>query len=78
MGFFYEIMAKLLQFEKTQFMCKCEEAREDERHVTSRDCPAYADIREQFSELNDDKELMRYFKMVLTRRDELDSQKERE
>ena len=65
------------KFEKTDFMCRCLEAREDERHVTSRDCPVYADIREQFSELDNDMELMRYFKMVLARRDEIDSLKEK-
>ena len=35
----------------------------------------YADIRQQFSDLNDDKELVKYFTMVLARRDELDSQR---
>ena len=57
-------------------MCRCEEAREEERHVMSRDCPVYADIRDQFGELDDDKELVKYFTMVLARRDELDSNKE--
>ena len=66
------------KFEKTHFMCRCEQAREDERHVTSRDCPVYADIREQFLELDDDKKVMEYFVMVLARRDELDSLKEKE
>ena len=42
----------------------------------SRDCPIYADIRDQFGELDDDKELVKYFTMVLARRDELDSNKE--
>jgi hypothetical protein len=64
------------KFEKTNFLCRCEEAREEERHVMSRHCPVYADIRDQFGELDDDKELVKYFTMVLARRDELDSNKE--
>ena len=63
------------KFEKTNFMCRCEEAREEERHIMSTDCPVYADIRQQFSNLNDDKELVKYFTLVLARRDELDSQR---
>ena len=65
------------KYEKTDFMCRCNEAREDERHVTSRDCPVYADIREQFSELDNNKDLMKYLKMVLARGDEIDSLKEK-
>ena len=64
------------KFEKTNFLCRCEKAREEEIHLLSHDCPVYADIREQFGELDDDKELVKYFTMVLARRDELDSNKE--
>ena len=45
--------------------------------MTSRDCPVYTDIREQFSELDDIKKLMKYLNMVLARRDEIDSLKEK-
>ena len=64
------------KFEKTNFLCRCEQAREEEIHLMSHDCPVYEDIREQFGELDDDKELVKYFTMVLARRDELDSNKE--
>ena len=66
------------KFEKTNFMCRCEKKREDERHLMSTDCPVYADIREQFSDLDDDNQLVKYFGMVLARREELDSEKEKE
>ena len=66
------------KFEKTNFMCRCERTREDESHLMSTDCPMYADIREQFSDLSDDNQLVKYFAMVLARRDELDSEKEKE
>ena len=66
------------KFEKTNFMCRCEKTREDERHLMSTDCPVYADIREQFFDLDDDSQLVKYFAMVLARREELDSEKEKE
>ena len=61
------------KFAKTNFMCRCLEAREEERHIMSTDCSVYTDIRKQFSDLNDDNELVKYFTMVLAKRDELDS-----
>ena len=36
----------------------------------------YADIREQFEELDNNDDLVKYFTMVLARRDELDSVEE--
>ena len=66
------------KFEKTNFMCRCERTREDERHITSSECPVYADIREQFSDLQDDNQLVKFFAMVLARRDKIDSDKEKE
>ena len=44
----------------------------------STDCPVYADIREQFSDLQDDNQLVKFFAMVLARRDKIDSDKEKE
>ena len=40
------------KYEKTNYLCRCEKAREDEQHLKSTDCPVYADIREQFLELD--------------------------
>ena len=64
------------KFERTNFLCRCNEVREEEVHLKSADCPVYADIREQFLDLDDDNTLMKYFTMVLARRDELDSVEE--
>ena len=52
--------------------------REEEIHLNSSDCPVYADIRRQFLELDNDDDLVKYFTMVLARRDELDSLEETE
>ena len=46
--------------------------------MKSRDCPVYADIRGQFLELDNDDDLVKYFTMVLARRDELDNMEETE
>ena len=64
------------KYEKTNFLCRCEGAREDEKHLMSTDCPVYTDIREQFGNLDNVNDLVNYFTMVLARREELDSQKE--
>ena len=61
------------KYEKTNYLCGCEKAREDEQHLKSTDCPVYADIREQFLELDNDEDLVKYFTMVLARRDEMDA-----
>ena len=63
-------------YERTNFLCRCKKAREEEGHLKSTDCPVYADIREQFEELDNDDDLEKYFTMVLARRDELDSVEE--
>ena len=64
------------KYERTNFLCRCNEVREEEVHLKPADCPVYADIREQFLDLDDDNNLMKYFTMVLARRDELDSVEE--
>ena len=60
------------KFKKTNFMCRCTKEREEEQHIMSGDCPVYADIRAQFQDFGSDDDLVRYFTMVLDRRDELD------
>ena len=66
------------KYERTNFLRRCKEAREEEIHLKSSDCPVYADIRRQFLELDNDDDLVKYFTMVLARRDELDSLEETE
>ena len=64
------------KYEKTNYLCRCEGARGDEQHLKSTDCPVYADIREQFGDLDNDNDLVNYFTMVLARRDEVDALKD--
>jgi hypothetical protein len=57
------------RFAKTQWMCRCLESKEDERHLISGECPAYNDILENYENLNEDGNLVNYFKDVLERRE---------
>jgi hypothetical protein len=66
------------RFARTEWMCRCAEAKEDEPHLRSGECPAYSDILERYTNLDDDKELVEYFQEVLMRRDKIDSINEEE
>ena len=46
--------------------------QEKEVHLTSGNCPVYSDIREKYTSLEDDQDLVSYFQEVLDRRDLLD------
>jgi hypothetical protein len=59
-------------------MCRCEEAREDEPHIVSGSCPVYRDIRENYQDLKNETELVKYFNEVLERRDLVDKLSEEE
>ena len=62
------------RFEKSDWLCFCKEAREDESyesHPTSGQCKVYGDLCEKFSDLTDDESLVPFFIEVLARRDML-------
>jgi hypothetical protein len=60
------------QYARTEWMCRCEGEREVESHLVSGDCPVYGDIKEKFINLEDDNELVAFFREVLERRDLID------
>ena len=64
------------KFKRTNWLCRCLLARESEVHLTSSTCPIYADLREKYGDLKDDKELVAYFGEVLARREALDEEEE--
>jgi hypothetical protein len=66
------------RFAKTDWMCRCEEAKENEPHLRSGECPAYDDIIANYRNLDDDEELVKYFQEVLERRDRIDDTNEEE
>ena len=59
--------------EKTDWMCRCGLSKENELHITSGNCPVYSDIREKYTDLENDEELVAYFDDVLERRELLDA-----
>jgi hypothetical protein len=60
------------RFAKTNWLCKCKQAREEELHLVSGQCPVYGDLTHKFSNLTDDNSLVQFFQDVLARREELD------
>ena len=60
------------RFSKTSWMCRCKNAKEEEKHIRE-ECHLYEDIREKYdSKLHQDEELKEFFKDILKRRDEID------
>jgi hypothetical protein len=62
------------RFAKSQWLCRCEEAREEEQHLLSGSCRIYGDIRAKFGELKEDRDLVAFFEEVLERRKELEEE----
>ena len=61
------------KYSTTNWMCKCENSKEKEKHITSYDCPVYSDIRAKYPDFDRDEDLVSYFNEVLERRDMIDS-----
>ena len=53
-------------------MCKCGKEKEQESHIIEGKCEAYKDIRASFDTLDDDENLLAYFKEVIERRESLE------
>ena len=53
-------------------MCQCLKTVEEEGHIVSGQCEVYGDLRSQFGDLQEDKNLVQYFQAVLDRRDILE------
>jgi hypothetical protein len=51
---------------------------EDKGHIVSGLCPVYEDLRTQFGDLGEDKNLVEYFTAVLDRRDKLEEDDRRQ
>ena len=55
-------------------MCHCLKSVEEEGHIFSGQCEVYGDLRSQFGNLQEDKNLVQYFQAVLDRRDILEEE----
>ena len=62
------------KFAKSSWLCRCRGAVEEEGHIVSGHCDVYADLREQFGDLGEDKNLVDYFQAVLDRREEMEEE----
>ena len=61
-----------VRFKRTDWLCRCGKAREEEQHLTSGKCETYRDIYERHKDLSNDEALLDFFQEILQRRDELD------
>ena len=62
------------RFAGSQWLCKCQEEREEEAHLLSGQCKVYGDLTLQYDNLTNDENLVKFFSDVLARRDELDKE----
>ena len=62
------------RFAKSDWLCKCKEAREEELHLLSGQCKVYGDLTHKYSNLTDDNALVDFFQEVLARREQLDKE----
>ena len=72
MQFFAGNYKNYKRFDKYNWLCRCEEAREDESHLVSGKCKVFGDLTEIYSDLTSDDGLVQFFTAVLVRRDQLD------
>ena len=65
------------RFARTEWLCRCRKAKEDESHLISGNCEVYGEIRAKYDSLNDDMDLVKFFNEILANREEID-EKEKE
>ena len=61
------------RFAKTDWLCRCHKARENEQHLISGECEVFGELRSKFGNLNNLEVLTKFFDAVLKKRDEMDS-----
>ena len=64
--------SKDFRFARTNWLCRCFEAIEDENHLLSGNCDIYGNIRAKYENLDDDENLVKFFNEILKKRDELE------
>ena len=65
------------RFARTDWLCRCRKAKEEESHLISGNCEVYGEIRSKYQNLNDDMNLVNFFNEVLAKRGEIE-EKEKE
>ena len=61
------------RFSHTEWLCRCGEERELESHLLAGGCKVYGGIRRKYGDLEDDEDLVEFFKEVLEKREELET-----
>ena len=62
------------KYAKSDWLCRCQEAIEEEVHISSGKCKVYGDLSSKFGDLQEDKNLVEFFTAVLDRRDRLEDE----
>ena len=62
------------RFARTDWLCRCRQAKETESHILSGECEVYGDIRNEFENLDDLDTLVDFFGKILKKRDLLDEE----
>jgi hypothetical protein len=62
------------RFARTDWLCRCQQAKEDEAHLISGQCNVYGEVREKYGDLITDESLVSFFSEVLSLRDKLEDE----
>ena len=62
------------RFQRTNWMCRCGVAKEQEEHMMEGECPVYGDIRKEFPDTMEDGHMDDLFTLILERRKRLEEE----
>ena len=65
------------RFARTDWLCRCTKARENESHLVSGECEVFGGLKEKHGNLEDDENLVNFFNKILTLRDALDEERDK-
>ena len=57
------------RYAKTNWLCLCQNSREEEIHLKSGECTVYGDLTHKYSDLSSDDDLADLFREILARRE---------
>ena len=62
------------KFASSNWLCRCQNEREQEDHLRSGQCQVYGDLKDKFPNLEDDGQLAKFFSAILERRSSLEEE----
>ena len=60
------------KYAKTGWLCKCMQKKESDEHLRNDACSIHGDIRAKYGSLAEDKELVEFFKEILSKREQME------